>query len=344
MKFDHRKLLLLALAGAIILVPTLRTGVLPLLLALVLAMVMQRPVQWLRHHRIPPPLGTLLLMLSVLAPLLAAAIWGVQWALRWAGQLPDLLPALNTLEDTLDNWLYRRITALSPAGQAMLRQALDVLIERRQQLFSAALSWIGSVGSGWLSALPSHLAAGAIFLLALFFCCVGYRELADLGRVLLPPDWVSKVEKLMAALREQLSCWARAERSLVTVIFLELALGLGLLRMKSWLLFAAVIALVDLIPLVGSGLILIPWAGLVWLRGEPLRALGVALLWLMVWGTRTMLEPRLLGKRLQIPTALSFCAALLGARLWGFQGLILAPVGVALGVRLLREQTLEDAG
>ena len=90
-----------------------------------------------------------------------------------------------------------------------------------------------------------------------------------------------------------------------------------------------------MIPLVGSGLILLPWAALRYLMNAKLQALGLVLIWICVWATRTLLEPRLVGRHLQLPTALSFFAAILGASVWGLKGLILFPVLSAVLVGFL---------
>ena len=107
--------------------------------------------------------------------------------------------------------------------------------------------------------------------------------------------------------------------------------------MEHWGLLAVFIALVDLLPMIGSGLILLPWALVCLLLGEHLPALGLGLLWLCVWLTRTLLEPRLVGRQLQLPTAISFLTAVLGLRLWGLKGLILFPVFVAAAVSFFPE-------
>ena len=124
------------------------------------------------------------------------------------------------------------------------------------------------------------------------------------------------------------------------LIFLELALGLALLRIKRWFFFAALIALVDLLPLVGSGLMLLPWAAIRLLMGDQLQALGLVLIWICVWTTRTVMEPKLVGRQLQLPSAISFFAAILGAKVWGLKGLILFPVLAAVAISFLSSQSV----
>ena len=79
---------------------------------------------------------------------------------------------------------------------------------------------------------------------------------------------------------------------------------MALLRIKRWFFFAALIALVDLLPLVGSGLMLLPWAAIRLLMGYQLQALGLVLIWICVWTTRTVMEPKLVGRQLQLPSAI----------------------------------------
>ncbi len=339
MRPDRRKITLIACAAAL-LIPAVRGVLLPFLLALFLAGCMQRPIAALERRRVPRWLTAVGLLLLCLAPLLLLLCY---WAYALVGAAQSclrlLLPLFNG-ENGLEDWLYRWLTAMPPALREACSAALTELSARSDELLTGALSRLGEFSSGWLAALPGRLADAGLFLLFFLFCAIGYPELRSLLRAVLPAEWQVWVARIRREAVCRLGQWCGAELRLVGLICAELAIGLALLRVEGWPLLALTIALVDLIPLVGSGLLLLPWAAVQLLTGHTAQAAGLALLWACVWLTRTLLEPKMVGRQLQLPTAVSFLAAILGARLWGLKGLILFPVLAAVAVGLLgRERT-----
>lgn len=332
-KPERRKAVFCALGGICLLLPALRGAVLPFLLALFLAGCLQRTLEKMAEHGLPRPLGAVLVMGALLLPA-ALLLCGGAFVLARGGYqlLKEGLPLLG--QQSMDDWLYRLLTALPPAVREAASTGLTLLEEQKTQLAARALAWLAEQNSGWVTALPGQLWRTALWLLLFLFCLIEYPQLRALACSLLPRDWQGGLVRARRALSLRLGQWLHAESRLVGLIFGELALGLTLLRIPHALWLGALIALIDLLPMVGSGLVLLPWAALRWLTEGRAAALGLALLWLAVWLTRTLLEPKLVGRHLQIPTALSFFAALLGAKLWGIKGFILCPVLAAAALEL----------
>lgn len=338
MKVSRRKLTLILCAAAILLIPPLRSAILPFALALFLAGCLQRPMAHLERYRIPRWLSSIAILVVVLGPLLVLLGYGTVTLVRSVQDIAQtVIPSLQS-EHVLDDWLYQILTALPPALQQACRSALGVLSAQKERLLGDLLTRLGGWSSGFLAALPSHLGETGLFLLSFLFCAISYPDVSALLRRILPEDWRRWVGTVQRTAAHQLGQWCGAESKLVGLIFLELAVGLALLRCRRWLFFAALTALVDLLPLVGSGLVLLPWAAIRLLLGDQLQGLGLILIWLCVWITRTVLEPKLIGRQLQLPSAISFFAAILGAKLWGLKGLILFPVLAAVAISLLTSQ------
>lgn len=132
--------------------------------------------------------------------------------------------------------------------------------------------------------------------------------------------------------------WLKAQGKLLLVQFPVLAVGLLVLGMPGAAPVAALVCAADALPLLGCGVILLPWAGMLWLEGEALSALGMAGLWLALWLLRTVLEPRFVSTQAGAIPFFTVLAMYLGLMLFGFWGLIAAPVTLAAGTRLLRER------
>lgn len=325
---SHRKILFLAIVGVLLLYSGTRTVTLSFFLALLLASCAQKLIQRLRARHVPRWVTVVGILAVVLLPAAGAIVWGCFLLLQKAQSFMETILSETQSIARFDEWLYQFTTALPPKLQQLPQRIIEAV--RPEEILTKVLSTLGQWTSAALSGLPSKLANTGLFLLFFLFCAIGYEEVVALIRALLPADWYTALRKLRKAFSDSLSLWGAAQLKLIGLIVMELSLGLCLIRIQHPILLATVIALVDVVPLVGSGLILLPWAMIRLLLGHKPQALALALLWLCVWGTRTILEPRFVGEKLQLPGAISLFSAVLGVSAFGFQGLVLFPILAAV--------------
>ena len=112
-----------------------------------------------------------------------------------------------------------------------------------------------------------------------------------------------------------------------------------LLGVRQKLLMALVTALVDAVPLLGTGTILLPWTLVSLLSGEPVRAVGLLGIYVTALITRSALEPKLLGRQLGLDPLAALAALYIGYRIWGFGGMILAPILTVTARELCRSNS-----
>lgn len=142
-------------------------------------------------------------------------------------------------------------------------------------------------------------------------------------------------------LRVNLGGWFRAQCKLMGLTFLLLTIGFLILRVEFPLLLGALIALVDALPMLGTGTVLVPWGLLVLLQGQTALGLGLIALYGVTALTRSILEPRMVGRQLGLNPLLTLVALYIGYRLWGILGMILAPV---LTITILEIWSMATAG
>ena len=118
----------------------------------------------------------------------------------------------------------------------------------------------------------------------------------------------------------------RALLVLEAVAFGELLAGFWLLKVGNAPAVALLTAFVDLLPLLGCGAVLVPWAAAAFLSGRAGFAAGLLVLLAAVWVTRQMLEPKLIGAAAGVHPFFALAATYLGLRFFGLPGLFAAPV------------------
>ena len=130
----------------------------------------------------------------------------------------------------------------------------------------------------------------------------------------------------LKSLKSVLLGWLKAQLKLSGVTFGILCVSFLLMRIPYGLLWAFLIALVDAFPILGTGAALVPWSLLAFAQGNTLRAFGLLGAYGTVTVTRTVLEPRLVGRQLGLDPLVTLVCLYAGFRLWGILGMVLAPM------------------
>ena len=91
------------------------------------------------------------------------------------------------------------------------------------------------------------------------------------------------------------------------------------------LLFGLIVALVDALPVFGTGTILIPWSLTQFLQNDLRRGIGLLVLYGVAALSRQALEPRLVGKQVGLHPLLTLLALYTGFRAAGVAGMIPLP-------------------
>ncbi|MBO5512505.1 MAG: sporulation integral membrane protein YtvI [Clostridia bacterium] len=118
-------------------------------------------------------------------------------------------------------------------------------------------------------------------------------------------------------------------------------IGLAILRVPYAFILALLLAVVDLLPLLGTGVILIPWGIICLLLGQVKLGIGLLVLYGAATLVRQVLEPKLIGEGLGLHPLVSLFSMYAGLKLFGVWGMILAPL-VAAGVRAVGADRLND--
>jgi len=142
----------------------------------------------------------------------------------------------------------------------------------------------------------------------------------------LPQSWYSRYLPALRRVKVALGGWLKAQFKLALVTCAVLAAGFLLLRVPNGPLWAVPIALVDAVPMLGTGVVLIPWALVVFLQGKTGLGIGLTLLCAVTMLLRRVLEPKLVGQQLGLDPLLTLVFLYAGYRFWGFTGMILAPL------------------
>ena len=102
-----------------------------------------------------------------------------------------------------------------------------------------------------------------------------------------------------------------------------------ILGVRYGILFALLIALLDFLPVFGTGTVLFPWALIKLLSGEWTFAIGLVVIYVLTQAVRQVVQPKIVGDSIGLPPLLSLIFLYLGFKIKGISGMILAvPIGM----------------
>lgn len=265
-----------------------------------------------------------LLLFTALTWLLGATI--VKELTVLAGRLPDLQDTAGQAVDQLHSFAENIVNHV-PEG---LQPLADRSVER---LFSSGSAFVEQATvrlPGAITALLSRVPDGALGIgtgiLSAFMLSVRFPVLQKQVKEKMPERIRTQVLPALKRSKDALLAWLKAQCKLAAITFCVVLAGFLLLQIPAAPLWAAVVAIVDAVPLLGTGTILLPWALVSFFQRKHLRSIGLLCTYGVAFLVRTVLEPKLVGRHLGLDPLLTLLFLYLGYRFWGVLGMIFSPM------------------
>ena len=316
---------------------------LPFLFGWALALLAEPVVSFsARRLHFPRPLasgvGVVLCLLFLGGLLSLVGAFAVKELGTVMGRLPDVGQTATEGMLLVQDWLVG-IADRAPEGVRPLltRTALE-LSDGSSHAVEQLTRRIPGFFTGLLGKVPRSAIGLATGLISGFMLSARLPKLRTNISQKLPPVWREQYLPALSQVRKALGGWLKAQLKLSAVTWMIVTGGFLLLGVPLAPLWALLVAVVDAVPMLGTGLALVPCSLVGFLRGQTLRGVGFLLLWGAAAGTRLLLEPRIVGRQLGIDSLVTLFALYLGYRFWGIWGMILAPMLAAAGAAVTQKK------
>ena len=224
----------------------------------------------------------------------------------------------------LRSWLEALLDGLS----AQLAELLESMGQRCLRAVTAAAA-----------ALPQAVLFCATTLLAVLFTAGSYPRHPGVPPAAAAGGQAAAGRRgVKADLLATLGKWCKAQCILLGVTYCELLAGLLLMRQGYALLLAALIAVIDALPVFGTGTVLVPWGALCLLTGNVPKGLGLLALYGVISLVRSVLEPKIMAAQVDLSPLAALAAMYVGFCAFGVAGMVLCPMA------LLFVKQLHDSG
>lgn len=331
--FSFKNLLMTLIAGVLLWlgIRYLLPIALPFLLAAVMALISEPVVRVFRQRlKLPQAAAagagvsvTLVILVLIVMVLGALVVRQVQ---ALAKRMPDLGETAMQGLDALHFWLLGVASNAPESIRSMATESVDGLFSNGSVFLSQVTSLATSLASGMVSRLPDGALSIGTWLLASFMFSAKLPAIRAWISRHTPKDWSEKYLPALRRMKHFILGWLKAQLKLMGVTFSILIVGFFLLRVENAVILALVIALVDALPVFGTGLIMIPWGVVNLVQGNTVLGVGLLATYAAAALSRSVLEPKFVGRQLGLDSLVTLAAIYTGYRLWGIPGLIFAPL------------------
>lgn len=316
----------------------------PFFLAFIFAWCLTPIVRWLTvkchiRHGIAAAI-CLLLFFGIVGGLLLALVFNV---VSWAQTLVTWLPSFysDTVEPMLRDataWVEDFVARLDPeAADVVTATFSDIISSAGTAVSSFSVRAVAAV-TGWVAKVPGKLLSTLICIIATVFMTVDFHRMIAFLLRQLGQRTRLVVVKAKETFLSVLSKYGKSYGIIMAITFVELSIGLLILRQEKALLLALIIAVFDILPVIGAGLFLIPWALASLLSGSMAKGLGLLALYIVITVIRQFVEPRVVGHQVGLHPLVTLIAMLVGTKLFGGIGLLGLPIACAI------MKSLDDTG
>ncbi|MGI6717020.1 MAG: sporulation integral membrane protein YtvI [Eubacteriales bacterium] len=343
-KEPHKKIPLiilytvLAVGGGYVFLKYLFPVFLPFMIAWVIALLLQGVINRLYEKaKIPKKLSALVLVLMVAAVLgfvcfliikrltgeltefaknagefLEKAKNDDKFASKWIKKISDLFPF------NIENWLTN------------LWNSLNLRLENATSSFLSLTSRILPILQDFIFFVPEAFMYVFIMVLSSYYFAVDFDKINRFIVKILPEGGRKYASYAKGEMKGTIGKLLRAYALIITVTFTELFIFLTLIGVKYSLVIAFFIAFIDILPVLGTGTVLVPWGLILLLLGQTGKGMAILGAYAFITIVREIIEPKIIGKSMGIHPLAALAAMYGGLKLFGITGMFFLPFIIML--------------
>ena len=320
----------------IVLIPKIWIYFLPFLIAWLIAACACPIVHFLEKKiRLKRKMGSVLVIIAVIAGIVLL-FYGLiatllHQLLGWMESLPDLMEQISDVMQALTGQL---------AQWGILEDAnLSNITEKFGNQIVSAISGLADGGSkvafsavsGLTKQVPMVMIGLFVCLISSYFFVAEKNENEAFLKQVIPESIQKNFKVLTGSSKKAVGGYIRAQVKIELWIYLVLVIGLFILRVDYVLVVSFIIAFLDFLPILGAGIVMIPWAVIAFLCADYRRAVGLLIVWGATQLLRQVIQPKYVGESIGIRPLPTLILLYFGYCIAGMAGLILAiPVGYVL--------------
>ena len=178
------------------------------------------------------------------------------------------------------------------------------------------------------------IVAVLISVISTFFISSDYENIVAFIIRQLPEHYQGMLKDIKEYTVSTLGQYGKSYLLIMTITFCELSVGLWLLGVENFAIIALITAVFDIIPVCGSGGVLIPWSIFSLVQGRFPFGVGMLIVYAIISVIRQVIEPKIIGEQVGLPAVVTLMAMFLGVKFMGVAGIFVFPIALVIIKRL----------
>lgn len=308
----------------------------PFVTAFVIAYILRPVVRLMREklklpHKLAP-IVTVVLFYGVIGLLISwLGVEAVSGVVGLVKKMPTMYEThmLPFFMEIMGN-LQTIFAELDPSAVEVLNNLGSQMLSSLGQMVSNISVAAMGFASSFASSLPGLFIKLVVMIISTFFISVDYEILRDFCLRQLNDKAKETFIQIKEYVVGTLLVCIRSYAIIMSITFVELSIGLSLVGINHAVLTALCISIFDILPVLGTGGIMIPWVVLTLIQGNVIRALGLLAVYIAITVIRNIIEPKIVGGQLGLHPVVTLASMFAGAQILGVIGLFGFPIGLSL--------------
>ena len=315
----------------------------PFVIGFVIAYLLKRPIRFVSTKlKVNRKLVAIIMVLVFYCTIgLLLVLLSIK-AFTAAGDFLQQLPSFYTwrVEPVLMNifdGIEKSVLSMDASLVASLEDLWGEFVNSLGQIVSTLSGSAISVLSSLAGSLPGLFIKLLLMIISTFFIALDYDRIASFFVRQLSENAQEVFWEIKEYVTGTLFVCIRSYAIIMSITFVELSIGLSVIGIENAVVIALLIAIFDILPVLGTGGIMIPWAVITAIQGEYRMAIALFAVYIVVTIIRNIIEPKIVGSQLGLHPVATPASLYVGAQLFGAVGLFGFPIALSL-LRYLNEQ------
>ena len=262
---------------------------------------------------------------------------------RLISELRDFAQAFAQKSDVYVESFFDMIGRI-PFAKALGTDLTEAVSEALRGMLSSFTAKLPGFIAGVIGMLPHILLFSVIIVLASYYFCADLDKISAAVLSILPGEAEQRLKAFKARLKSTGLKYLKACAWLMIITYFELLVGFLILNIPYAFSLSLLVAAVDMLPILGVGIVLIPWAIWCKISGDTFTAIGLVLIFTTVTVMRRLIEPKIISNGIGLSPLTTLLSMYVGFRLFGLAGLFFAPLAAILILHALPEEAAKRLG
>ena len=225
-------------------------------------------------------------------------------------EITGMLPSFG-ITDRLSDFLMNELRGADNISSGIISRIVPPLVSAAMKFFSF---------------FPTAVIFLCFMFIAMFYISIDYDRICSFITMQLPDRVLDTVDETKSIIFTTAKELFKSYILLTSITFLQLLTGFRIIGIRYSLLPAVLICIIDILPILGTGTILIPWAAICLLLGDMRTGISLLVLYGVIVLFRRIAEPKIVGTSTGLPPLIALISIFIGLKLLGFKGIIVAPI------------------